>query len=373
MANDFTEKRDSENIDKIREIESELPPVVSEFMHDSRIRDLSTNTRLGYIRDLRTFFYFLPRRVKFLKGVAPSEITIEQLDKLDKTDFDNYSEYLDKYIKPKYGTDDVNEIDTHAPYTKERRDPKKKTIGATTNGSSGRARKIVVVRRFFRYLFERKYISSNYTDILHVPKVDEKEIIYLKEDEIKSVIETVRNGFGEGKQQKFLERSQKRDLALVSLFLATGIRASECVGLDISHINIEERFFFVTRKGGKEKKLFFNQSTADALKEYMEEREKIVPVEGHENALFLSSQRKRITARAVQNIVKKYATVACPGKEHLSPHKLRASFGTALYKKKGIEAVANALGHSNINTTKKHYVHTDEEEREDSANSVDWV
>ena len=97
MANSFTESRDSRNIDKIREIEEELPQVVTEFMNDSRIRDLTTLSRLGYIRDLRTFFYFLPQKVRALRGVLPSEITVEQLGALQKTDFDMYPEYLDKY------------------------------------------------------------------------------------------------------------------------------------------------------------------------------------------------------------------------------------------------------------------------------------
>ena len=374
MANSFTESRDSRNIDKIREIEEELPQVVTEFMNDSRIRDLTTLSRLGYIRDLRTFFYFLPQKVRALRGVLPSEITVEQLGALQKTDFDMYPEYLDKYVKPKYGTDDVFEPDTQAPYTKARRDTKnREMIGATKNGNSGRARKIVAVRAFFKYLFENKYIETNYTELLHVPKIPEKEIIYLKENEIARVLDTVRNGFGEGKQQSFLENCRKRDLAIMSLMLATGIRASECIGLDIEHINMPDRSFVVTRKGGKEKRLYFNQAVADTLQEYLDERKDIEAVEGHEHALFLSSQRKRLSPKALQNLVKKYASVACPDKEHLSPHKLRASFGTALYKRKGILTVANTLGHSNINTTKKHYIHADEEEREEAANAVDWI
>ena len=374
MANSFTENRDSRNIDKIREIEEELPQVVTEFMNDSRIRDLTTLSRLGYIRDLRTFFYFLPQKVRALRGVLPSEITVEQLGALQKTDFDMYPEYLDKYVKPKYGTDDVFEPDTQAPYTKARRDTKnREMIGATKNGNSGRARKIVAVRAFFKYLFECKYIPTNYTELLHVPKIPEKEIIYLKESEIKRVIDTVKQGFGDGKQQKFLDKSRTRDLAIVTLLLGTGIRASECIGLDVEHINLPDRSFVVTRKGGKEQRLYFNQSVADVLQEYMEEREKIEPVEGHEHALFLSSQRKRISAKALQNLVKKYASVACPDKEHLSPHKMRSSFGTALNKRKGILAVANTLGHSNINTTRKHYVHSDEEERAEAADAVDFV
>ena len=368
MANDYTRKRDETNQNKIKEIEKELPLVVTEFMQDSEIQTLSFSSRLGYIRDLRTFFYFLPRERAAFADTPPNKISIEQLNSLRKVDFDAYSDYLNLYIKPLYGQNDAFIVDEHAPYSKT-----SAIKGTTRNEAAGKARKIVAVRRFFKYLFENNLIDTNYTERLKVPPVKDKEIIYLKEDEISRVLEVVRNGFGEKKQAKFLENSRVRDYAIVSLLLGTGIRASECVGLDINHIDWKERSIKVTRKGEKEMELYMNASTAEALEEYMEERKKITPVKGHENAVFLSSQKKRMTTRALQNLVKKYATVACPTKEHLSPHKMRSSFGTQLYKKKGIEAVANVLGHSNINTTKKHYVHTDKEERKESANAVDWV
>lgn len=369
MANDFTKQRDLENTEKIRQIQKELPPVVTEFMRDSKVQDMSSNTRLGYIRDLRTFFYFLPRELADFADTVPSQISIEQLATLKKTDFDHYSEYLDSYIKPAYGSGDVFEVDVHAPYSK-----KRKIKGQTSNEASGKARKIVALRQFFKYLFENDYIPTNYTERLHVPTIDDKEIIYLDEEEMKKLLDIVKNGFGEKKQAKFLERSRIRDVAIISLLLATGIRASECVGLDLNHIDTKEGTLYVTRKGGNEVELYFNKSTAEALDEYLQERNELVPCPGHENALFLSSQRKRLTARALQNLVKKYASVACPNKQHMSPHKLRASFGTALYNKDGdIEDVANSLGHVNVNTTKKHYVHEKKERRKKAAKSVDWV
>lgn len=368
MANDYTRNRKAKNLDEIRKIEKELPLVVTEFMQDSEIQTLTSSSRLGYIRDLRTFFYFLPRERAAFADTPPNKISIEQLNGLRKVDFDAYSDYLNSYIKPLYGHNDAFIIDEHAPYSKS-----SKVKGTTTNEASGKARKIVAVRRFFKYLFENNKIETNYAERLKVPPVKDKEIIYLKKDEIARVLEVVKNGFGEKKQAKFLEHSRVRDYAIMSLLLGTGIRASECVGLDFQHIDLKEKSIKVTRKGEKEMELYMSASTAEALEEYLAERAKITPVKGYENAVFLSSQRKRMTTRALQNLVKKYATVACPTKEHLSPHKMRSSFGTQLYHKKGIEAVANVLGHSNINTTKKHYVHTDKEERKESANEVDWV
>ena len=97
-------------------------------------------------------------------------------------------------------------------------------------------------------------------------------------------------------------------------------------------------------------------AVADALKAYLAERQEIVPLEGHENALFLSMKRSRMTQRAVENMVKKYALVAAPLKKRISPHKLRSTFGTNLYQETGdIYLVADVLGHADVNTTRKHY------------------
>ena len=371
MANDFTKQRDAKNINKIREIQKDLPPIVTQFMNTTDIQRMETSSRLGYIRDLRTFFYFLPREIPEFADTLPSKITVEQLGNLKKTDFDIYYDYLNLYIKPKYGDGDVNHADVHAPYSRKVASDLK---GQTANEAPGKARKIVALRRFFKYLFDNEYIKTDYTQRIKPPKIVEKEIVYLNEEEIAKVIETVKNGFGEKKQAKFLDNSRVRDLAIMTMLLGTGMRASECVGIDLDHINLEERTVYVTRKGGKEMTLYFNASTAEALEDYLQIRNKIVPEPGSEKALFLSSQRKRISARALQNLVKKYANVACPGKKKLSPHKMRSSFGTALYNANhDIEQVANTLGHSNVNTTKKHYVHDDKENRKAAAESVDWV
>jgi site-specific recombinase XerD len=89
--------------------------------------------------------------------------------------------------------------------------------------------------------------------------------------------------------------------------------------------------FRVTRKGGKVAVLYFSNDVKSTLLSYLEQRETILPVTGHESALFLSLQKKRITARAVENLVEKYAGIAVPLKK-ITPHKLRSTYGTALYK-----------------------------------------
>ena len=158
----------------------------------------------------------------------------------------------------------------------------------------------------------------------------------------------------------------------MSLFLGTGIRVSECVGINIQDVNLEDNAFLVTRKGGNQVVLYFPPEVAEALAEYMAEREEIEALPGHEDALFLSLQKRRITQRAVQNLVKKYAAVAAPLKPRISPHKLRSTFATNLYNKTGdIYLVADVLGHSSVDTTRKHYADMTDARRRMAAENVE--
>ena len=102
-------------------------------------------------------------------------------------------------------------------------------------------------------------------------------------------------------------KNKERDLAIVTLLLGTGIRVSECVGLDIEDVDFKNNGIKVTRKGGNEMVVYFGHEVEKALKKYLEVRKNIVPVAGHEHALFYSTQRKRIGIQAVENLVKKYA------------------------------------------------------------------
>ena len=124
------------------------------------------------------------------------------------------------------------------------------------------------------------------------------------------------------------------------------------------------------RKGGYETVVYFGDEVADALLDYLEKRSHIIPLEGHEQALFLSMQNRRITVRAVQNLVKKYASLVTTLKK-ITPHKLRSTYGTSLYRETGdIYLVADVLGHKDVNTTRKHYAAIEDERRRSAANKV---
>jgi site-specific recombinase XerD len=139
----------------------------------------------------------------------------------------------------------------------------------------------------------------------------------------------------------------------MTLFLARH-RISELDGIDQQDMDLLNNVL-ITRKGGNQYSLVFGDEVREALLNYLLEREAMEALPGHESALFLSIQKKRITARAVENLVKKYAAISAPLKK-ISPHKLRSTYGTMLYQETGdIYLVADVLGHKDVNTTRKHF------------------
>ena len=205
-------------------------------------------------------------------------------------------------------------------------------------------------------------IQTNCAALVDTPKLHEKAIIRLEANEVADLLDTAEQGSGmTSAQRRFHDTTKLRDVAILSLFLGTGIRISELVGIDVNDIDFSRNEFVVTRKGGNQMTLAFGPEVAQALADYLEERMQIIPLSGHENAFFLSLQRKRITPRAVENLVKKYAQIATPLKK-ITPHKLRSTYGTMLYQESGdIYLVADVLGHKDVNTTRKHYAAMTEE------------
>ena len=199
----------------------------------------------------------------------------------------------------------------------------------------------------------------------------DKAIVRLDVDEVAQLLDEVESGEKlSSRQQKYHDRTKTRDLALLTLLLGTGIRVSECVGLDITDIDFKNNGIKVHRKGGAEVMVYFGDEVMDALAEYMEERMLVTPVEGHGNALFLSLQNKRITVRAVENLVKKYSQLVTNVKK-ITPHKLRSTYGTTLYQETGdIYLVADVLGHKDVNTTRKHYAALEEDRRKRAGRVV---
>ncbi|MBO4470892.1 MAG: tyrosine-type recombinase/integrase [Clostridia bacterium] len=350
-TNRYREEMDAKRILQIRDITRDLPQSCGDFIRSIAI-STSTLTRLAYAIDLNTFFTFLHNERISFSDKPLRFMTDKDLEKLDRTDIIAYTEYLTYYLK--------SEDDASVPNK------------VYVNHELAIKRKLCSIRSFYDYLFKNQRISSNVTELVPLPKIHEKPIIRLNKDEMVRMLDQAQNGDQlTDHQQKYQKLTARRDFAILSLFLGTGIRVSECVGINIADVDLENNAFIVTRKGGNQVVLYFPPEVADALAEYMEERSRIETVEGHEDALFLSLQRRRITQRAVQNLVKKYAAVAAPLKSKISPHKLRSTYATNLYNETGdIYLVADVLGHTSVDTTRKHYADMTDARRRMAAEHV---
>ena len=214
-------------------------------------------------------------------------------------------------------------------------------------------------------------IEKNPAALVPLPKRHEKEIIRLEPNEVAILLDQVEDGTKLTKKElEYHNKTKLRDIALLTLLLGTGIRVSECVGLDISDVNFDVGGIKIRRKGGYEAVIYFGEEVETALLDYMEQRNHIIPAKGHENALFLSLQNRRMAVRSVENLVKKYASRVTTLKK-ITPHKLRSTYGTTLYQETGdIYLVADVLGHKDVNTTRRHYAALEDERRRRAANAV---
>jgi site-specific recombinase XerD len=342
----YFDQRNAENTLKLRQLLKEMPQFVADFFR--AIADTTASlSRVKYAMDLRIFLHFLSEEK--LESVPIQFISLAQIASVQSEDIENFMEYLTYYV----------------PQTSADRD------AVLQNAAKGKSRKLSAVRVFFKHLYRKKLIPANPAELVPLPKIAQKAITTLEPDEVARLLDAVDSGENLTRKQKEAHGKTKiRDAAIITTLLGTGMRVSELVGLDISHLDFTTGGIRVTRKGGDEMVLYFGNEVEAALIAYLEEREKIPAKTGHENALFLSLQNRRITDRSVENLVKKYAALITKLK-NISPHKLRSTFGTALYAETGdIYLVANVLGHADVNTTRKHYAKMDESYRRRAANAV---
>ncbi len=340
----YHDQKDIENIKHLRELIKELPLFCSDFFRGIEPRT-SSRTRIAYAYDLSVFFEFLQKENPLFHSKEIKEIQLDDLDQITSTDIEEYMEFL-KYRYNGKGQEVMN---------RER----------------GIMRKISSLKSFYNYFYRTQKLDHNPAALVQLPKLHEKEIIRLDVDEVALLLDEVEQGDKLTEKQKaFHEKTKIRDLALLTLLLGTGIRVSECVGLNLNDVDFKNGGIRIHRKGGKEVTVYFGQEVEDALMDYLEERKHIIPENGHEDALFLSLQKKRLSVRSVENLVKKYAKIVTPTKK-ITPHKLRSTYGTNLYRETGdIYLVADVLGHSDVNTTKKHYAALEDERRRSARNVV---
>lgn len=341
--NNYHTQQNIDNIQKMREVLDTLPPFCKQFFRGIS-EYTSERTRLAYAYDIRVFFEYLHDNNKSLASMEIRQFPLSLLEQLTREDIEEYMEYLGYY----------------------RKDDKE-----YTNDELGKKRKLAALRSFYNYYFQAELIEKNPAALVPLPKMHEKEIIRLDPAEVAILLDQVEDGTGLTETQKrFHQATKTRDMAILTLLLGTGIRVSECVGLDIEDVDFRNNGIRIIRKGGFESVVYFGDEVENALRDYLDERQHIIPREGHERALFLSLQNRRISVKAVENMVKKYSSTVTSLKK-ITPHKLRSTYGTTLYKETGdIYLVADVLGHKDVNTTRKHYAALEDDRRRYAARQV---
>ncbi|MDD3370144.1 MAG: tyrosine-type recombinase/integrase [Lachnospiraceae bacterium] len=341
--NTYHENQDKHNIEKMRAILMDLPLFCAKFFRGIE-NVTAARTKLAYAYDLRTFFEFMHENNPYLRKMEIRDFPISCLDQITRDDIEEYLDYCSLYEK-----DGVEK----------------------QNRENGKKRKLSTLRSFYKYFYIAELVKTNPTLLVPMPKIHEKNIVRLDSDETATLLELVEQGARlTPSEKKFHEKTKVRDLAMLTLLLGTGIRVSECVGLDLGDVDFRNNGIKVRRKGGKEQIVYFGDEVEEALQAYMEQRHHTIPQTGHEEALFLSLQNRRISIKSVENLVKKYASKVTTMKK-ITPHKLRSTYGTSLYRETGdIYLVADVLGHSDVNTTKKHYAAQEEDNRRRAANMV---
>lgn len=328
---------------KLRKLLETLPPFCKQFFIGIE-PTTSSRTRIAYAYDIGCFFDYLHATNPVFHKMEVRNFPLSVLDEITPMDIEEYLSYLKYYEK-----DGVEH----------------------TNDERGIKRKLASLRSFYRYFYKNELIKNDPAVKVDMPKIHEKNIIRLDIDEVASLLDQVESGEElTERQKKYHEKTKTRDLAMMTLLLGTGIRVSECVGLDMNDVDFRNNGIKIHRKGGAEVVVYFGEEVRQALLNYMVERQKITAEDGSINALFLSLQNRRINVRSVENLVKKYSKLVTSLK-HITPHKLRSTYGTSLYRETGdIYLVADVLGHKDVNTTRKHYAAIDEDRRRTAAKYV---
>lgn len=309
-----------------------LPERLTEFLNYLNvIKGKSGKTVEGYKIDLAMLFKFL----KLFRGMCPSD---EKFELIDIRDID------DKLISSIKLTD----LYAFLSYVEKNRE----------NSAYARARKVAAIKSFFRYLYTKtRVLDENPASDLETPKIDKRNPIYLTLAESKELLQSVDDTY----------RNQKRNLCIITLFLNCGLRLSELCSIDVS--KIKEDTLTVIGKGNKERTVYLNKACLKAIADYMPERNSIEVLEGHKDALFISEKKRRISRRNVEVVIEKYIAAAGLDSNKYTPHKLRHTAATLMYKHGNVDirSLQKILGHENISTTQI-YTHVDDEKLREAVN-----
>ena len=349
-------QKESEIFEKCGEIQEELPEYLRGFFRYLR-SDVLPMTQLAYLRDILAFFRYLTEETDLTKAKTPRDITLEELRKVRAADVNRYLDYCRRY-----------QVESNS------------VITVSENGNKTLARKKSSLSVLFRQLYREELLEKNITDgfnPIRVQKPGEREIKALRDEEVRDMLEAVTTGAGLTEHEKaYWEKTRKRDKAILVLFLTYGLRLSELQQLNLSSFNLRRGEFKIYRKRGKESVMPMNQSVTKVLRDYIEtERPSSEKLdEESRDALFLSMRGRRMTARQIRELVKKYTSIVMhtSRKAGYSPHKLRATAATSLIERgNSIFDVAALLDHEQVTTTQL-YAKPRQNAKEDLVRDMEW-
>lgn len=224
---------------------------------------------------------------------------------------------------------------------------------------------------FFKYLKSKKYITDNPVELINRPKYkDYTEKYFLTVDDLKLILEAVKNGVGNDNAKRKQKEWRERDLAIISLFMNTGMRRTALSEININDVDFVNKTLTIIDKRHTTHVYPLNDNMETNLKKWIVKREELIG-DNEQDALFISTKRSRISEKAIYNLVQKYTEDALGMK--LSPHKLRAAFCSILYDQThDIEFVRKAVGHQNIITTTK-YICSKDDSRKNAINIMEQL
>lgn len=309
---------------------SDVPQLLRDYLNFMTvIKGKSENTVKEYYYDLRMFLKFLRASSDGLPLISLDDISLEDFDMnlLKEISLSDLYEFM------AYVNDEKSSNDNY------------------------RARKVASLRSFFKYLHVKvNFIETNPAEYLDSPKIKKRMPRYLSFDESVRFLNAI-----DGKHRQ-------RDLAMFVIFLNCGLRLSELVGINIKNIDFDKRTLRVIGKGNKERMVFLNDLCMDAINSYMAVRPNDIVKPQSRDALFLSAQGNRISNRMVELLAKKYFDKAGIDSELYSPHKLRHTAATLMYRDGNVDirTLQELLGHASLSTTQI-YTHIRNDDLKDAA------
>jgi site-specific recombinase XerD len=228
-------------------------------------------------------------------------------------------------------------------------------------GDEIRATRWSAINNFFNFLKMNNYIDENPVDNTKRPKAKvERQVTYLNKEEIAAMLQKVKD---EAK-----DMFVNRDLCILSLAIATGLRVNAICNININDINFNDNTISVIEKGHKRRKIPFGENIKEYIKAWQKDR-KTYFGDADTDALFVSQFRQRLSTDMVRRMLKKYTEGITT--KNITPHKLRASCAVAVYDQtKNILLVKDMLGHESVQTTTR-YTRAAEEDKKEAVKFLD--